>query len=179
MASETAKEDASAVVRCLKGDLGAFDLLVNRYRSLAVAVAFSVCRERALAEDVAQEAFIRAYRHLGQLSRPESFCAWLVNIVKNAALRAAHNVVRREEVHRSARSDRGPHVENPTAAMEFAELLGHVDEDSQHVLTLKYLHGMTCAEIAETLDAPIGTITSRISRALGVLREAGRREARR
>ena len=175
MAKETAIEDAEAVARCLGGDRDAFDTLVRRYRALAVGVSFSTCRDRALAEDIAQEAFIRAYKCLNQLTRHESFCARLMNTVKNAALRAAQNAARREQVYKLASVDRGPHTENPTAAMEFAELLGRIDEGSQQVLTLKYLHGMTCAEIGSTLGVPTGTVTSKISRALGSLREVARR----
>jgi RNA polymerase sigma-70 factor, ECF subfamily len=179
MPKTTAAEDAKAVRRCLKGDRSAFDALVTRYRGLAVGVAFSICRRRALAEDVAQDAFIRAYRKLKQLSRHESFCAWLMNIVRNAALRATHNVIRRGEVHRDATVDRGPHVENPTLSLELAEILAKVDAEAQQVLVLKYLHGMTCAEIAGELAVPVGTITSKISRSLGTLRDAAKRETRR
>ena len=159
MTGRMATDDATVIARCLEGDREAFGALVTRYRALAVAGAFSICRERALAEDVAQEAFIRAYKHLQQLQRPASFCAWLMNIVKNVALRAARNVSRRDEVHKLASANLGPHTENPTAAMEFTELLARVDEGSQHVLNLKYLRGMTCVEIADTLGVPLGTVT--------------------
>jgi len=179
MAAKSSVDDATAVARCLQGDRNAFGVLVERYQALAVSVAFSICRERALAEDVAQDAFVRAFRKLTQLTRPESFCAWLMNIVKNGALRTAHNVSRRDEVHKEASAGRGPHVENPTAAMEFAELLARVDEEAQQVLTFKYLHGMTCAEIGSELGVPVGTVTSKISRTLATLRGIARRETQR
>jgi RNA polymerase sigma-70 factor (ECF subfamily) len=178
MAKVDAARDAEDVARSLAGDDGSFGLLVQRYQALAIATAMSICRERAMAEDVAQDAFIRAYRKLGQLSRPASFCAWLMNIVRNRALRAVHNVSRRKEIHEDAVQDSGPHIENPAAAMELAELLATVDEGSQQVLTLKYLQGMTCAEISEQLGVPIGTITSKVCRALGSLREAARKDER-
>jgi len=175
MAKQPAIQDAEAVARSLGGDRDAFNTLVRRYRALAVGVSFSICRDRALAEDVAQEAFIQAYKRLGQLARHASFCAWLMNIVKNAALRAAQNAARRDQIHRLASVDRGPHTENPTAAMEFAELLGRIDEDSQQVLTLRYVHGMSCAEVGSALGMPVGTVTSKISRALSTLRKIARK----
>lgn len=176
MAEKFGEEDARAIGRCLKGDREAFGVLVKRYRALSVAVAYSICRDRTLAEDVAQDAFVRAFERLGQLSRHESFCAWLLNIVRNVALRAAQNVVRREEVYGSATADRGPHEENPTAAMEFAELVGRLAEDEQETLMLKYVHGMTSGEIARWMGLPVGTVTSKVSRALARLRQAVRRE---
>ena len=179
MPRKSGTHDATAVARCLSGDQAAFGELVKRYQGLAVAVAFSICHERSLAEDVAQDAFVMAYRKLKQLARHESFCAWLVNIVRNAALRSAHNVARREEVHKLASADTRPHTEDPAAALDVAELLARVDDESQRVLNLKYLHGMTCSEIASTLGVPIGTVTSKISRALATLRAAVSREQRR
>ena len=112
MPRKSGTHDATAVARCLSGDQAAFGELVKRYQGLAVAVAFSICHERSLAEDVAQDAFVMAYRKLKQLARHESFCAWLVNIVRNAALRSAHNVARREEVHKLASADTRPHTED-------------------------------------------------------------------
>jgi RNA polymerase sigma-70 factor (ECF subfamily) len=179
MAKTDAARDAEDVARCLAGDSDAYGSLVQRYQGLAVAIAWSVCQDRALAEDIAQDAFFQAYRKLRQLSRPESYCAWLMNIVRNAALRAAHNVVRRKEVHEEATQDQGPHIENPSAAMELAELLEVLDDGSRQVMTLKYLNGMTCKEIANHLGVPIGTITSKISRALDTLRKASGRDRKR
>ena len=176
MAKPPQVDDATAVARSLKGDPVAFGTLVARYQALAISVAFSICRDRALAEDVAQDGFVLAFRKLTQLADPERFCPWLMHIVKNAALRASQSAARRREVHQAATEDKGPHTENPTAALEFAELVSNVDDESQQILTFKYLHGMTCAEIADRLDVPIGTVTSKISRALSSLREAVRRE---
>jgi RNA polymerase sigma-70 factor (ECF subfamily) len=176
MATKEAEKDARAVARCLQGDRAAFGELVRRYQALAVGLAFSVTGDRASAEDVAQEAFVRAYRSLKQLTRRQSFCAWLMHIVKNAALRAAHNAARRREVHEAASVDQGPHTENPTASLELAEMIGQVDGASREVLVLKYVQGMTCAEVADRLDLPIGTVTSKISRALSVLRRRAARE---
>ena len=115
-------------------------MLVERYQALAVAVAFSICRERTLAEDVAQDAFVRAFRYLKQLARPESFCAWFLNIVRNAALRAAHNTSRRSEIHKLAAGNHESHTENPTASMEFTELLARVEPKGPRAAGLaKYL----------------------------------------
>ncbi|MFW6107931.1 MAG: RNA polymerase sigma factor [bacterium] len=179
MANDQHEADANAVARCRQGDREAFGVLVRRYQALAVSVAFSICRERSLAEDVAQDAFVRAYRQLDQLSRPRAFCAWLMHIVRNRALRVTHNVARRREVHEEATADQEPHTENPTVSMEVAELLERLDDQARQILTHKYVHGMTCKEIANRLDVPIGTVTSKISRSLRRLRSSVRRERRR
>ncbi len=172
MATNDFSNDAEAVARCIKGDPQGFDELICRYRSFAVAVAFFVCRDRALAEDIAQDAFVRAYSRMRQIRRGESFSAWLAQTVKNLALRAMRNAARRDEVQKLAAEQFEPRIENPTASLEVAELLARVDADSRNVLMLKYLHGLKCAEIAARLRIPVGTVTSKISRALHAIRES-------
>jgi RNA polymerase sigma-70 factor, ECF subfamily len=173
--------DAKAVRRCLRGQRSGFDELVTRYRAIAVGVALSICREHSLAEDAAQEAFIMAFRKLKQLSRPESFCAWLMNIVRNAALRVMHNAVRHGEVLQKVTVDSPPEPTDDrhlTLSLEVADVLARVDDDARQMLTMKYLEGMTCAEIAAALEVPIGTVTSKMCRVMGALREEAEREER-
>ncbi len=170
MATGSINDDAEAVARCIKGDPEAFSDLIRRHRALAVAVAFSICRDRALAEDIAQDAFIRAYSKMKQIRHGKSFGAWLARLVRNLALRAMQNASRLDKVHKLASERLGPRIENPTASLEVAELLARVDADARQVLTLKYVQGMTCAEISARLRMPLGTVTSKLSRALDVIR---------
>lgn len=76
------------VVRSRAGDLDAYGRLVERTQRMAQAVAFDVLRDASLAEDAAQEAYIRAFRHLGDIQDPAAFPGWLRRIVVTVALNA-------------------------------------------------------------------------------------------
>jgi len=78
--------DGELVQATLRGDRGAFDLLVGRYQRLATATAYRLLSNTDDALEVTQDAFLRAYQRLGSLSKPERFGAWLTRIVVNQAL---------------------------------------------------------------------------------------------
>ena len=78
--------DARAVARAVGGDAAAFDELVLRYQRRAVAVAYRLVGDAHAAADIAQDAFVRAYRGLGSLQEPRSFRPWLMRIVSNLSL---------------------------------------------------------------------------------------------
>ncbi|MCP4593539.1 MAG: sigma-70 family RNA polymerase sigma factor [bacterium] len=83
---DPARADAEAVARAVQGDSEAFDELVRRYQRRAVAVAYRLVGDTHAAADVAQDAFVRAYRGLGSLQDRQRFGAWLMRIVSNLAL---------------------------------------------------------------------------------------------
>ncbi|MGK7310756.1 MAG: RNA polymerase sigma factor, partial [Candidatus Longimicrobiales bacterium M2_2A_002] len=109
------KDDATLVARVLDGDRGAFEGLVRRYTRPAFAVAVGIVKEKADAEDVVQDAFIRALERLEDCRNPAKFGSWLLQIVRNRA----HSVRRYLGVRQAApldalplASDRpGPHTE--------------------------------------------------------------------
>jgi RNA polymerase sigma-70 factor (ECF subfamily) len=163
--------DAAMVARARAGDRAAFGELVTRYRALAVSVATSVCRDRAMAEDAAQDAFIRAYGRLSQLTKPEAFSAWLITIVRSRAMRLAANAARRRDVYRQSAWERADGRDPSEAGPAVADALEKLDPESQQMLTLKYLRSMTCAEIAAIAGVSVPTVSRRVARALVALRE--------
>ena len=163
------------VVRAGRGDHDAFGVLVHASIAQLEAVARLVLRDRELARDVVQDAYIRAWRDLPGLRDPDRFDAWLHRLTINACLDA----VRR-------RRRRPMEVElTPLTPQPVGDDIGHVadrDElerafrilgaEQRAILVLHYYAGMSVPAVAETLGIPVGTAQSRLGRALGALRTA-------
>lgn len=171
--------DADTVdVDCvLAGDLTAFERIVRRWQGPLVNLAFRFCRDREWAEDLAQEAFLRAYRGLGRWRREAAFSTWLFAVATN---------VYRSELRRlpppSVSFD--PVAEPSTAAGEAANVrLEAADRDRavrravdtlpakyREALILFYFRDMNVEAAAESLGVPAGTVKARLSRARDLLR---------
>ncbi|MEJ7812263.1 MAG: sigma-70 family RNA polymerase sigma factor [Gemmatimonadaceae bacterium] len=152
--------DARLVAWSLDGDSAAFETLVRRHYRAAYAVALALTGERADAEDVCQDAFVRCWERLHECHDPRRFAAWLVRIVRNRA----HNLrdylrVRRAAPLDAADSAAGPHApDSPARDVERAELaehllhaLGHLSVVRRQVVLLHDLEGWRHREIAEAL----------------------------
>ncbi len=178
---EAPAEDVAAVEAALEGDREAFGVLVERYQEVAFRAAYLVLRDAGLAEDVAQEAFVRAYGNLGRFDVAQPFRPWLLRIVTNLALNEVRSRGRRrslwERVARGpARLDtRGePGPERAAEVSEQRESLSaamrELSEDDQLVLYLRYFLELPEAEIAAVIGKRPGTVKSRLHRASGRLR---------
>jgi RNA polymerase sigma-70 factor (ECF subfamily) len=162
--------DRELVRGAARGDPDAAAALFRRHWHDAWRAAYALTRRRALADDVAADAFERAFAALGRFDDRRPFAPWLHRIVANRALdllRAERRLAYEEPLepadlrpdHRSG--DRG--------------LLGAVADltvERRVVVVLRYGVGMTPKEIAAALDLPVGTVNSRLARALEELREA-------
>jgi len=146
---------------------------------LAVRVAMGVLRNRADAEDVAQEAFVRAYRSFAGLRDREKFRGWLVRIVWRLALDRIRAQKRRERRELEAlREPAPPSVEDVAASREFqrrlADAIELLPEKLRIVLTLAGIEEHNLAEVSQLLGIPEGTVKSRLhlarQRLLEVLR---------
>lgn len=157
--------DADLVASTRGGTPAAFGRLVRRYQAIAVARAYSHVGDRSEAEDIAQEAFMRAYRYLHQLREPASFGPWL--------LQAVSNVARRASERRSRRPGPLPEAHPAPAPPPRADVLDAIaalPEAEQQVIQLHYCQGYKCSEIARLLGLQLGSITSRLTRARQKLR---------
>jgi len=158
--------DGELAEQARAGAQRAFELLVQRYQGLAIARAFAVLNDRTEAEDVAQEAFLNAFRSLGQLRSPEAFGPWLLQAVANVARRAASKRARRAAAPLDPETPGRP---GPPAGL--LEALATLSEEDQQVVHLHYSQGYRCAEIAALLGLKTGSVTSRLTRARQRLRE--------
>ena len=181
--------DQELVRRVQQGESAAFDLLVRRYQHRVVALVSRYVGEWSEAQDVAQDAFIRAYRAIGSFRGDAQFYTWLHRIAINTAKNHLQAMKRRPP---NADIDAGD-AEHFDAALQMRdtdtperELLRHEVEQAvmrsvnalpkelRLAITLREVDGLSYDEIAQRLDCPIGTVRSRIFRA----REAIDRELR-
>lgn len=176
------------MARTLDGDLDAYSDLVTRYSALAHRAA-ALYGAGADAEDVVQEAFVKAFRKLGTFRQGEPFRPWLLRIVVNEASNWRRSLVRRAGATlRLAPADPvdGPEVDVLARERRAALLraVGELPDRYRQVLTCRYFLELSEAETAQVLGWPVGSVKSRTARALGRLRaalpreESGEREER-
>ena len=173
--------DLSLVRRVQAGDRGAFDLLVLKYQHKVVKLVMRYLKDPTEAEDVAQEAFIKAYRALPQFRGDSAFYTWLyriaINTAKNALVSRDRSPISYEINLNS--DDEAPDVasrlrdpDTPEGLALTEEIRGIVTaaidalpEDLRTAIVLRELDGMSYEEIAAAMDCPVGTVRSRIFRA--------------
>jgi RNA polymerase sigma-70 factor, ECF subfamily len=173
--------DLSLVRRVQRGDKGAFDALVLKYQHKVVKLVTRYVRSLAEAEDVAQEAFIKAYRALPQFRGDSAFYTWLYRIAINTAKNAVASRERSPVVYDLDQGDRAEIYElqgrmkdsaTPEALAMTEEIRSTVNaaiealpEDLRTAIVLRELEGLSYEEIAAAMDCPVGTVRSRIFRA--------------
>ena len=171
-------EDAELARRAREGDDGAYEELVKRYGQIAFRVAWLVTRDRHEAEDAAQEAFVKAYYALDRF-RPElPFRPWLLRIVANEARNRARSSRRRQGLALRAAAvsdgDAAPSPETAALALEDRETLlaalNRLPPADREIIGHRYLIGLSESETAAVLDVRVGTVKSRLSRAMTRLR---------
>jgi len=174
------EDEVRAIAACQKGEKQAYELIVRRYAARAIAVARSILRDAALAEDVAQEAFVRAYRAIRRFRLSEPFYPWLYRIVKNASLTALRK--RGQQTALSLDAEDAPPLpappSDPSSKATRAELrsaiedaMAQLSEPHREILHLAHFEELTYKEIAACLEIPIGTVMSRLWAARQALRK--------
>lgn len=176
--------DADLVRRTLAGDREAFGDLCDRYARVIGVLALQKVGNAADADDVAQEAFLKAYGALGELEDHERFGSWLYGIAFRAAIDCHRRRGRRGGPAVSLECLRDQRVELATgdgpaidglerreSSERVLEAVGALPEKYGLVLTLRYMKMMSYREIAEHLGEPAGTVSNRIHRAAAMLRE--------
>lgn len=170
-------DDGAAIAAVLAGDADAFGVVVERYQQVAFRAAYLIVRDAAAAEDVCQEAFIRAFRQLGRFRPGEPFRPWLLRIVTNLALNDIRARGRRRGLFGRLSSTEERTAPGPAQAVEAQErqrlLLAAMEElppDDRVVLYLRHFLDLPEREIADAIGKRPGTVKSRLSRARGRLR---------
>jgi RNA polymerase sigma-70 factor (ECF subfamily) len=172
-------EDRQAIEACQKGDRDAFETLVRRYASRATGVARSILRDAALAEDAAQDAFVRAFRAIRRFDLTQPFYPWFYRILKNVCLT---RLKRKRVTVFSLDAEDAPPVEAPpddpakraSRAELRATILGAMDTLSdahREILHLAHFEHLAYKEIAACLGIPVGTVMSRLFAARKKLKE--------
>jgi RNA polymerase sigma-70 factor (ECF subfamily) len=183
---------ADALVRrAALGDAGAFDLLVSTRVDRCYRLAYSILANEADAADATQEGFVLAWRQLPRLRDLSAFDSWLNRIVANAARMSRRHRVRLREVqvapspgergsfYEPDRADpaAGRQIESVAASDAFGRAFDRLREQDRLILVLHHVEERPLAEIARTLDIPVGTAKWRLHRARQALERAMEVEA--
>jgi len=180
-----APDDSALANAARAGDIGAYETLVRRYQNLALRTAYVVVGDASEAEDAVQDAFIKAYHALPRFRPDAPFRPWLLRIVANEARNRRKARARRDGLALRAAETR-PAGQAPLAPDEAALLaeqraallraLNGLTVADRLAVAYRYFFDLSEAEMAEALGVARGTVKSRLSRALGRLRETVVRE---
>jgi RNA polymerase sigma-70 factor (ECF subfamily) len=174
--AENNQADQADVARVLDGDVQAFEGLVRRWQGPLINMAWRYCHDRGRAEEMAQEAFLRAWRGLSLWRRESSFSTWLFALAAN---------VYRSELKRFPTETQPLEAapEPACLATQHSELAAQLSHDAvrravlalplryREPMVLFYFHEMDVAAAARTLGMPEGTLKARLSRARTLLRQ--------
>lgn len=162
--------------RVLAGDASAFAFIVGRWQAPIVNLAYRFCRDRSRAEDMAQEAFLRAFRALPKWRREAAFSTWLFALATNLF----RSEIRRSPPDEALRRE-GIDLVDPVSLEDLAageqsvervrRLVRALPSKYRDVLILFYFHDRDVLQTARSLQLPEGTVKARLSRARDLLRE--------
>ncbi|MFL0809659.1 MAG: RNA polymerase sigma factor RpoE [Agarilytica sp.] len=172
--------DHALVKKVQKGDKRAFDLLVLKYQHKIISIISRYVKDSAEVHDVAQEAFIKAYRAIGNFRGDSAFYTWIYRIAINTAKNYLVSRGRRppasdvdvDDAEYYAGADQLKDFATPEGQMMRDQMKAVVDkairelpEDLRTAVTLREMEGLSYEEIAEVMVCPVGTVRSRIFRA--------------
>ncbi len=177
---EGAADEAALVRAAQRGDAAAFTEIVRRYQRAVYRVAYALTRRAEDADDLAQEAFVRAHRSLDTFRADEPLYPWLSRITVNLAYSLFRRRRRRPEAELepllesgrewAAGEDPVEEVEGREQADRLRAAFSALSPEHQAILALRIVQGLSYDEIARTLQVPAGTVMSRLSRARAELR---------
>ncbi len=175
-------DEALAIARLKDGDIDGLAELVRTYQVRALRAAYLVTRDRGIAEDVVQVAFLRAYQRIGQFDATRPFGPWFLRSVVNAAVQAANQRSRLVPLEPGDTADHaaptladqapGPdlHWEAVETRAELWAALGQLTPRQREAVVLRYYLNFDESEMALQLQCPPGTVKSRLSAARTRLR---------
>jgi len=167
-----ADPDRRTVLLAISGDTGAFERLVRDNQAYVRALLRRSCGDAALAEDLTQTVFLKAWRQLKSLRDPDAFRGWLRRIAVNALVDAVRRGTIKAEQALDAESGLGQ--TSPELAivnrLEVDQALARIGFSQRTCIVLAYGEGMSHVEIAAALEMPVGTVKSHIARGISAMR---------
>jgi RNA polymerase sigma-70 factor (ECF subfamily) len=168
------RPDDLLVRRARDGDASAFGELVERHQTRIYAVCLRILSDPEEARDAAQDAFVTAFRKLGQFRGDAAFTTWLHRIAVNACYDALRRAKRRPVLHTAVATDddRGPepgppsadHADEIAGTVDVTRALATIPLDYRVAVVLADVEDLPYEEIARVLDVPVGTVKSRVHR---------------
>ena len=173
----TGMDEAAAIRQLKRGDIGGLELLVKRYQVLATRAAYLVVRDPALAQDLVQTAFLRAFDRAASFDDSRPFAPWFLKLVINESIKAANRQGREVQIDHDPAdvvptSDISPEraLEQTETADEVWATLARLNPAQRAAIVQRYYLGWTEAEISAALDCPPSTIKARLHAARECLR---------
>lgn len=178
-------DEQDLIVRAQRGEIQAYEQLIQQYEQIAFRVAYLITRDGHEAADAAQDALLRAYRALHSFKLGQPFRPWLLRIVTNTALNRIQAAQRRDRMNE--RYTWQVMVENDNLSIEglavqheqqqrLIAAVSQLSPDQQALIALRYFLELPEAEVATALKIPRGTVKSRLHRTLAKLRAIIRRD---
>jgi RNA polymerase sigma-70 factor (ECF subfamily) len=170
--------DEAVVTRVLAGERDLFEIIMRRYNQRLYRVTRSILRNDAEAEDVVQDAYVRAYTYLGQYAGEAKFSTWLTRIAVNEGLRRLRDRGRFDQMQRIAvtmpLATEGPdtHASDRELRRIMELAIERLPSAYRSVVMLRDVEGLSTAEAAECLGIPAATVKTRLHRGHALLREA-------
>lgn len=160
------QSDAELIEEILAGNKEAFAVLVRRYERSVRAAAMSIVRKPQTADDVAQEAFVRAWEQLSRLRNPKAFGMWLIQITRRCAvdsLKQQQSLRFSDGLDRQAAHERNGELDETNRHL--LETVQTLPETERQVVMLRYFGPHSVSELAAVLNRSVGTVTKQLSRA--------------
>ena len=171
----SASDDQADVEQVLAGNVGAFENIVRRWQGPLVNLAYRFCRDRGRAEDMAQEAFLRAYRSLGGWRKEGAFSTWLFALATNLYRSELHRIPASSVSMDDVAEPSDPRAED--GGLEAADrdrsvrrAVSTLPTKYREALVLFYFHEMDVPAAAQSLGLPEGTVKARLFRGREILR---------
>ena len=168
--------DEQLVEASAYGDVEAFAQLVRRYTNALCAIAYDVTGDYHLAQDIAQDAFVKAYRSMSSLRQPGKFASWLYTITMNLSIDHKRVQARKSKLAALAAVDSETQsydrYEQQELRLDVRRALGQLDDISRTILLSYYISEMTMPEISRMLDMSVAAIESRLRRSRKQLKES-------
>jgi RNA polymerase sigma-70 factor (ECF subfamily) len=169
-------EDAQDVQRVLAGEINAFERIVRRWQGPIINLAFRFCRERGLAEEIAQDVFLKAFRSLASWRQESRFSTWLyalaLNLCRSRMRKWRPNLRPLEEAKEIADPSRTEgRYEDAEESEIVRRMVLQLPCKYREAIILFYFHEMRLSEAAATLKIPEGTLKARLHRGRELLRK--------
>ena len=170
--------DEQAVKMVLAGHTQAYGALVQRYWKLALAMAYSRCQNAEIAEDIAQDSFIKAYTNLSTLRNPSQFAGWLNKIIHRECINYHRNLQNQALVSPQLSGQLNSLYvpkSNPGLSRQQVDLVHQairkLPEHMQNVIIMRFVGGLPLKEIAQQIEIKYGTVRVWLHRAYQLLKE--------
>ena len=173
-------DERALIERCRAGDDDAFSELVDRYKNLVYAVVTRLVADRAEADDLAQEVFLKVHKGLPSFRGDAKLSTWIYRIVRNVcadtATRRPQRLASLDERDEEGRLLREPAVEDGAFGVlerrdRLEKAIEHLSVEQRFLISAHYFAGQQYQELADILNMPVGTVKTTLHRAKQRLRE--------